>query len=193
MELHEMTSANPDFVDPETGKSFVLPRTRTSIERHIAGGHHAINVYSEAPEYKGMAIAQILIALPDLEGASNLEGYPIRDKKRTAVIQAFAVHPDHKKCGIEALFAAIEMVARSEGRTHIMAKMNAKNKKSIEMFGYMGNPRARYRQVGHAVKVPGQTYESVFMEKVLDAPEQVLQTIQQPRKKHQSGTKPSFS
>ncbi|NBX65951.1 MAG: hypothetical protein EBQ96_03040 [Proteobacteria bacterium] len=171
MGLHELVTANT---------SFVLPRSRKSIETHIANGHYAIAIYSDAPEYRGQMIAQALIALPDMEGASNLDGYPITDKKKTAIVQCFGVHPDHKKCGIEALFVAIEAIAIAENRTHILAKMNADNMPSIKMFGNTANEKARYKQVGEAVRIPGQTYKSVFMQKVI-AQDAGLATIQQPR------------
>lgn len=161
MALHKLVTDNTEFV---------LPRTRQSIEQHIASGHYAIAVYSEAPEFRGQMIAQALIALPDIEGASNLDGYPIANAEKTAIVQSFGVHPKHANCGITALFSAIKAIAEGEGRTEILAKVHADNKPALNMFGYEKNPDAGFKPMGDPAYVGKQDYKSVFMRKALGEP-----------------------
>lgn len=152
--LHETVVASL----PQNGGHFVKKRTLADLHAHLAGGHHAIAVYSAA----GELIAQALLTFPDRAGASNLKGYPFGQKlpeDDCAVIQSLGVHPDHKKCGlVEKLFIAAQMVAGAYGRTHIVAKMDAANTRSYTAFNNGG-----YRQFGPEVSVEGEGYSSVFM------------------------------
>lgn len=151
MELHEVVTA---------GTGYVKPRTKQSVMKHLAKGHFAVAVYGQ----DGTMIAQALVALPDKDGATNTEGYPLAAKgtlkpETCAIIQSVGIHPDHRKCGLPAkLFAAAAHVAASAGRKHIIAKMNADNKPSFGAFA-----RAGYKQHGLASAVNGEAYKSVFM------------------------------
>ncbi len=149
MDLHETVTAQTPFVKT---------RTKDSIRKHLAAGHFAIAVYSA----QGQMIAQALMALPDIEGTSNLNGYPLKGKlspATSAVIQSVGIHPDHKKCGLPTvLFAAAASIAQGAGRKHIVAKLNVENRRGFNAFFKEG-----YRQHDVSVVVPGEDYRSIFM------------------------------
>ncbi len=154
MALHDVVVENLG----EGEKHFVKHRTAADIAQHLQSGHYAIGIYA----INGQMIAQALVALPDMEGASNLKGYPFGDKlpvDASAVIQSVGVHPDHKKCGLtEKLFEAAKIVAQNEGRAHLVAKMSAGNTRSYSAFNNAG-----YSQFGGNIAVGDEGYESAFM------------------------------
>lgn len=154
MALHNIVTDNLD----DSQKHFVKKRTQADIAQHLQSGHYAIGIYA----VDGQMIAQALVALPDMEGASNLKGYPFGDKlpaDASAVIQSVGVHPDHKKCGLtEKLFEAAKVIAQNEGRAHMVAKMSANNTRSYTAFNNAG-----YSQFGGNVAIEGDGYESAFL------------------------------